>query len=127
MSVLFVTHDLGVVAQTCDRVAVMYAGQIVEMAETRQLFANPSHPYTRALLNALQPMADAPPSSCQSLDRHQTLRRHLPVAASIPVADTRFPLASALGRHLSRSRRDMPAPAFGLGSSHEPALSRGSL
>jgi peptide/nickel transport system ATP-binding protein/oligopeptide transport system ATP-binding protein len=72
MAVLFVTHDLGVVAQTCDRVAVMYAGHIVEMAETQQLFANPSHPYTRALLNALpahggrsrklQPIVGAPPN-----------------------------------------------------------------
>jgi len=53
MGVLLVTHDLGVVAQTCDRVAVMYAGRIVETAETRQLFARPSHPYTRALLDAL--------------------------------------------------------------------------
>jgi oligopeptide/dipeptide ABC transporter ATP-binding protein len=72
MSVLFVTHDLGVVAQTCDRVAVMYAGQIVEMTTTHQLFANPSHPYTRALLNALPahggrsakllPIAGSPPN-----------------------------------------------------------------
>jgi peptide/nickel transport system ATP-binding protein/oligopeptide transport system ATP-binding protein len=72
MAVLFVTHDLGVVAQTCDRVAVMYAGNVVEMADTPQLFANPSHPYTRALLNALpahgarlkrlQPIDGAPPN-----------------------------------------------------------------
>ncbi|HEY0288171.1 MAG TPA: ABC transporter ATP-binding protein [Pseudomonas sp.] len=53
LSVLLVTHDLGVVAQTCDRVAVMYAGRIVESGDTRQLFRRPSHPYTRALLNAL--------------------------------------------------------------------------
>jgi oligopeptide/dipeptide ABC transporter ATP-binding protein len=72
MAVLFVTHDLGVIAQICDRVAVMYAGHIVEMAETRQLFARPSHPYARALLNALpahagrsgklQPIGGAPPN-----------------------------------------------------------------
>jgi oligopeptide/dipeptide ABC transporter ATP-binding protein len=53
MSVLLVTHDLGVVAQTCDRVAVMYAGRIAEMGETRQIFRRPAHPYTRALLDAL--------------------------------------------------------------------------
>jgi oligopeptide/dipeptide ABC transporter ATP-binding protein len=53
MSVLMVTHDLGVVAQTCDRVAVMYAGRIAEMGETRQIFRRPAHPYTRALLDAL--------------------------------------------------------------------------
>ncbi|MGS0736947.1 ABC transporter ATP-binding protein [Pseudomonas sp. GG8] len=53
LSVLLVTHDLGVVAQTCDRVAVMYAGRIVESGNVRQLFHRPSHPYTRALLDAL--------------------------------------------------------------------------
>ncbi len=70
MAVLLVTHDLGVVAQTCDRVAVMYAGRIAEMAETRALFARPSHPYTRALLAALpargqqrlEPIGGAPPN-----------------------------------------------------------------
>jgi oligopeptide/dipeptide ABC transporter ATP-binding protein len=53
MAVLLVTHDLGVVAQTCDRVAVMYAGKIVESGETAQLFRRPAHPYTVALLDAL--------------------------------------------------------------------------
>ncbi len=53
MSVLLVTHDLGVVAQTCARVAVMYAGRIVEQATTRELFARPRHPYTVALLSSL--------------------------------------------------------------------------
>jgi oligopeptide/dipeptide ABC transporter ATP-binding protein len=49
-SMLFVTHDLGVVAQLCDRVCVMYAGQTVEVGESQDTFANPLHPYTRALL-----------------------------------------------------------------------------
>ena len=53
LAVLMVTHDLGVVAQTCDRVAVMYAGRIVERGDTRQIFSRPAHPYTRALLDAL--------------------------------------------------------------------------
>jgi oligopeptide/dipeptide ABC transporter ATP-binding protein len=50
---LLVTHDLGVVAGTCDRVHVMYAGRIVETAPTRTLFATPAHPYTQALLQAV--------------------------------------------------------------------------
>jgi peptide/nickel transport system permease protein len=50
MGVILVTHDLGVVAQTCDRVVVMYGGLVAEEAETKRLFADPQHPYTRALL-----------------------------------------------------------------------------
>jgi oligopeptide/dipeptide ABC transporter ATP-binding protein len=53
LAVLFVTHDLGVVAQMCDRVAVMYAGKIVEIADTNRLFAAPAHPYTEALLRSV--------------------------------------------------------------------------
>jgi oligopeptide/dipeptide ABC transporter ATP-binding protein len=56
---LMVTHDLGVVAGTCDRVNVMYAGRIVETAPTRTLFKTPAHPYTQALLEAL-PRPDSP-------------------------------------------------------------------
>jgi peptide/nickel transport system ATP-binding protein len=52
-SVLFITHDLGVVRRTCDRVAVLYAGRVVEAASTSQLFATPQHPYTRGLIAAV--------------------------------------------------------------------------
>ena len=53
MAVIFITHDLGVVAGLCDRVQVMYAGRIVETAPTRTLFASPRHPYTRALQRSI--------------------------------------------------------------------------
>ena len=53
MSVIMITHDLGVVAETCDYVAVMYAGQVVEYTDVRTLFKNPKHPYTLGLLNSL--------------------------------------------------------------------------
>ncbi|MDQ0392051.1 ABC transporter ATP-binding protein [Labrys monachus] len=53
MSVILVTHDLGVVAQTCDRVAVMYAGRIVESGPVGPVFARPDHPYTRGLLGSV--------------------------------------------------------------------------
>ena len=53
LSVLFITHNLGIVAQTADRVAVMYAGLIVEQALTGELFAHPGHPYTRGLLSSV--------------------------------------------------------------------------
>jgi peptide/nickel transport system permease protein len=59
MAVLFVTHDFGVVADLCDTVAVMYAGQIVERAAIEPLFARPAHPYTEALLGAM-PQEAAP-------------------------------------------------------------------
>lgn len=53
MSVIFITHDLGVVAETCDYVAVMYCGKVVEYADVKTLFKNPQHPYTVGLLNSL--------------------------------------------------------------------------
>ncbi len=53
MGVLFITHDLSVVAETCDRVIVMYAGRVMESADAITLFANPSHPYTQGLLASL--------------------------------------------------------------------------
>ena len=52
-AILFITHDFGVVARMCDRVAVMYAGRIVEQAEVVELFDNPQHPYTEALLKSV--------------------------------------------------------------------------
>ena len=58
MAMILITHDLGVVADVCDRVAVMYAGQIVEEATTDDIFDNPGHPYTQGLLKAI-PRIDA--------------------------------------------------------------------
>jgi peptide/nickel transport system ATP-binding protein len=51
-ALLLITHNLGIVAEACDRVGVMYAGEIVEQGEKRQVFANPAHPYTRELLRS---------------------------------------------------------------------------
>jgi oligopeptide/dipeptide ABC transporter ATP-binding protein len=53
MAVLMITHDLGVIAEVADRVAVMYAGQVVEYASTRDLFNSPQHPYTRGLMQSV--------------------------------------------------------------------------
>ena len=58
-AIVLITHDLGVVAESCDRVVVMYAGRKVEEAATQDLFAQPSHPYTRGLLGAM-PHLDTP-------------------------------------------------------------------
>ncbi len=73
MAVLLITHDLGVIAQTAHRVAVMYAGRIVEIAEVNQLFDSPGHPYTRGLLQSLPRRGVGLPKS------------HLPaIAGSVP-------------------------------------------
>jgi len=53
MTIIFITHDLGVIAEMCDDVAVMYAGKIVETAPVNDLFRHPSHPYTRGLLSSI--------------------------------------------------------------------------
>jgi len=77
-SILFITHDLGVIAELCDRVAVMYAGNICEIADVEELFKKPLHPYTRALLESIPrpgkelksipgtvPNLISPPSGCR--------------------------------------------------------------
>jgi peptide/nickel transport system permease protein len=61
MAILFVTHDLAVAADICDRISVMYAGEMVEMAEVTGLFAKPRHPYTRGLLSAMPHASDRNP------------------------------------------------------------------
>ena len=58
MAILFITHDLGVIAQTADRVAVMYLGDIVETGTVRQVIKSPAHPYTKGLLHALPRLDD---------------------------------------------------------------------
>lgn len=58
MSVILITHDIGLVAQMADRVVVMYAGQVIEEAPVREIFANPRHPYTKALLDTVPTIRD---------------------------------------------------------------------
>jgi peptide/nickel transport system ATP-binding protein len=60
MSIIIITHDLGVVAQLADRVAVMYAGRIVENASVRDIFRNPQHPYTQALVASIPRLGEQP-------------------------------------------------------------------
>ncbi|MBG7620473.1 ABC transporter ATP-binding protein [Herbaspirillum sp. AP02] len=62
-AVIFITHDLGVVSRIADRVAVMYAGQVVETTDVGSLFAQPRHPYTRGLLNCIPVRGKTPPGS----------------------------------------------------------------
>ena len=59
LALIFITHNLGIVAKMCDRVAVMYAGRLVEFGPVRQIFDAPAHPYTRALLQSIPRFGDA--------------------------------------------------------------------
>ncbi|MBR2490149.1 MAG: ABC transporter ATP-binding protein, partial [Ruminiclostridium sp.] len=76
-SILLITHNMGVVAQLCDYVYVMYAGQVVEQAETFELFQNPRHPYTLGLLKAI-------PSMEGEEERLYTIRGSVPDLADLP-------------------------------------------
>jgi peptide/nickel transport system ATP-binding protein len=78
MSIVLITHDLGVVAATADRVAVMYAGQIVEQASTVDLFGDPKHPYTVGLLGSI-PVAGA------RRERLEVIPGHVPNLIEVPV------------------------------------------
>ncbi len=60
-AIILITHDMGIVADMCDRVAVMYAGQIIEEADVRTIFADPQHPYTRGLLGSIPVMGVVKP------------------------------------------------------------------
>jgi oligopeptide/dipeptide ABC transporter ATP-binding protein len=77
MSILLITHDLGVVAETCDRVIVMYAGEIVEEGDVVQILTQPRHPYTRALLSAT-------PRNDLRMGRLLTIRGTMPAAWEWP-------------------------------------------
>ncbi|CEG25780.1 ABC transporter ATP-binding protein [Bacillus sp. B-jedd] len=77
MGVILITHDLGVVAETCDTVAVMYAGNIIEHASTRDIFANPKHPYTRGLLESL-------PKINEDQEELKTIEGSVPSAYNMP-------------------------------------------
>jgi oligopeptide/dipeptide ABC transporter ATP-binding protein len=61
VALIFVTHNLGIVAKMCNRMAVMYAGRIVEMGAVRDLFTAPKHPYTKALLGSMAKLGSKEP------------------------------------------------------------------
>jgi peptide/nickel transport system ATP-binding protein len=105
LSILLITHDLGVVAQLCDRVLVMYAGQIVETAPVESLFKAPRHPYTVGLLRSMpRPTSDVGPES--------EGRTRLPeIPGSVPPITARSPgchFADRCDRVEAKCRKDPP-------------------
>ena len=79
-AILFITHDLGVVAKMCDRVAVMYLGKIVESADAREIYANPQHPYTRGLIGSVHKIGS------KKEDRLFSIEGTVPLAMNLPKA-----------------------------------------
>ncbi len=100
MAVLLVTHDLGVVAQATERVAVMYLGRIVEAASTRRLFRSPGHPYTRGLL-------DSVPRLGEEKRRLAAVRGVVPTLSRIPAGCSFHPRCP---RAEEICRKESPAP-----------------
>jgi oligopeptide/dipeptide ABC transporter ATP-binding protein len=82
LAILLITHDLGVVAETADRVAVMYAGQIIEEASARELFARPRHPYTEGLLRAVPRLDEG---ATEKRRRLQTIEGVVPNPLELPI------------------------------------------
>lgn len=77
-SMILITHDLGVVAEVCDRVAIMYAGEIVECGTLRQIYKNTKHPYTRGLFNSL-------PNLKEKVKRLKPIKGLMPDPSNLPV------------------------------------------
>jgi oligopeptide/dipeptide ABC transporter ATP-binding protein len=92
LAIIYISHDLSVVARMCDRVMVMYAGHVVEVALTAELFANPAHPYTQALVRAVPDVRERP-SRLVSIDGQPPsiydIPRGCPFAARCEVAMSR--------------------------------------
>ena len=102
VSVLFITHDLGVVAKICDSVAVMYGGKIVEYADVESIFERPRHPYTRALLRSLPQLGTR--LAAPAVDRRAAARPQRPAGRAAP-SHRAVPRRSTAAVRRIRSRR----------------------
>ena len=107
-SILLITHDLGVVAEMCDRVAVMYAGYIIEQGTVDDIFFNTNHPYTQGLLNAI------PKMDVLYKERLQPIVGNVPSLVKMP-SGCRF--AARCPRVIDQCKYELP-PLFEVGESH---------
>ena len=98
MSIIFITHDFGIVAKMCDRVAVMYAGRVAEVADVRGLFNNPSHPYTEALMKSV-------PNVEEDVDFLYSIEGHPPALDNLPIGCT---FADRCPYVMDRCREEFP-------------------
>ncbi len=78
MSIIFITHDLGVVAQLCDDVMVLYAGRVSEQGPVKDIFQNPSHPYTKGLLESIPRLTTEPKSKLKTIQGMVPSLHHMP-------------------------------------------------
>ena len=99
MAIIWITHDLGVIAGIADRVMVMYGGQVVEQAPVKELFANPRHPYTRALLKTI------PALTGQRASRLQVIEGQPPIMLADPAS---CPFCDRCIHVFDRCRRENP-------------------
>lgn len=113
MSLIFITHDFGIVAKMCDRVAVMYAGKIVEEGSVRDIFNKPSHPYTEALLASVPKMEE-------DVDRLYAIEGQPPLLHDLPVGCS---FADRCPYVMDRCREEYP-PEFPVDEGHYSACWR---
>jgi oligopeptide/dipeptide ABC transporter ATP-binding protein len=107
LAIIFITHDFGVVAKMSDRVAVMYAGRIIEQGPVRDIFNHPSHPYTQALLHSV-------PSMDEDIDRLYSIEGQPPALWDLPPGCRFAPRCPYVE---DRCRESYP-PAFSLNDDH---------
>ena len=113
MSLIFITHAFGIVAKMCDRVAVMYAGKIVEVGSVRDIFNKPSHPYTEALLASVPKMEE-------DVDRLYAIEGQPPLLHDLPVGCS---FADRCPYVMDRCREEYP-PEFPVDEGHYSACWR---
>ena len=107
LALIFITHDFGIVAKNCDRVAVMYAGRIVEIGSVRDIFNNPSHPYTEALLSSVPKMEE-------DVERLYSIEGQPPTLHDLPPG---CPFAPRCPHVMERCREEYP-PRIQVGTDH---------